>query len=456
MSNFLSYSNIFKDRELFRKSGTKSGGDFNYTDTPGTKYFKIFFYFMNGDSEKKDENSGGLLAPTWLRPVKETDLYQYNSAWSYLKMNCEDERADRLENFVNLLSNISAESPWYFSEISGIDTALERKVSEKDFKIEETRKKISIKCLSDPYDDRISTLLDLYRAIVWDWQSKREIVPANLRKFDMGIFIYNDPIIPFHKMSDGILSDIFKSYEYAGIGETNSEYKTSYKYIEFHNCEFDYDSSKSGLSTLTNKEGIMPEYNIDIFFDDCYEERYNEFLLQEIGDYILQDTSYSDSTNILNDPFYNEDLEKRLNFFDKGFLTNLVGQVANVGVDAAKGLVNRALLGNLYTFSLTKMAKQLKGIVEGDVWSTARGVSEYIKDAKQRKENQVNIGHSLFTEPQKTIPSAGEIGDIFEDPQPNQPVDQIGNMFDNTPKKIRPSIKRIGNLAKSQTIANNL
>ena len=423
MSNFLSYSNIFKDRELFRKSGTKSGSDFNYTDTPGTKYFKIFFYFMNGDSEKKDENSGGLLAPTWLRPVKETDLYQYNSAWSYLKMNCEDDRANRLENFVNLLSNISAESPWYFSEISGIDTALERKVSEKDFKIEETRKKISIKCLSDPYDDRISTLLDLYRAIVWDWQSKREIVPSNLRKFDMGIFIYNDPIVPFHKMSGGILSDIFKSYEYAGIGETNSEYKTSYKYIEFHNCEFDYDSSKSGLSTLTNKEGIMPEYNIDIFFDDCYETRYNEFLLQEIGDCIMQDTSsfiQDPSLDII--PFYNEGLEKRLNFFDKGFLANLVGQVANVGVDAAKGLVNRALLGNLYTFSLTKMARQLKGVVEGDVWSTARGVSEYIKDAKKRKENQVTIGHSLFTKP----------------------------------KKILPTVQRIGNLAKSQTIANNL
>lgn len=435
MSNFLSYSNIFKDRELFRKSGTKSGSDFNYVDTPGTKYFKIFFYFMNGDSEKKDENSGGLLAPTWLRSVKEADLYQYNSAWSYLKMNCEDERADRLENFVNLLSNISAESPWYFSEISGIDTALERKVSEKDFKIEETRKKISIKCLSDPYDDRISTLLDLYRAIVWDWQSKREIVPANLRKFDMGIFIYNDPIIPIHKMSTKI-NDI-----YSGIGETNSEYKTSYKYIEFHNCEFDYDSSKSGLSTLTNKEGIMPEYNIDIFFDDCYEERYNEFLLSIIGDFILKD---EDKNNPINDT----ELEKRLNFYgdnaseqldsfqnlkqskskinkineNNRFLSNALGQVVNVGIDAVTGLVKRAVLGNLYTFSLTKMAKQLKGVVEGDVWSTARGVSEYIKDAKQRKENQVNIGHSLFTKP----------------------------------KKILPTVKRIGNLAKSQTIANNL
>lgn len=419
MSNFITYANILTDRELFRKSGTKSGGEFNLTDTPGVKYFKIFFYFLNGDADGEERYSGGLLAPSWLSNPKENELYMYNSAWSYLKMNCEDERAELLEKFIHLLSNINSQSPWYFSELSGLDSALERKISERDFKIDEQRKKISIKCLPDAYDDRISTLLDLYRAIVWSWTTKREIIPSNLRKFDMGIFIYNDPIKPFNYIN---------SDDFSYLGNNSSgQSKTSYKYIEFHNCEFDYDSTKSGLNGINNKEGLSAEYTIDIFFDDCYETHYNEFVMSTIGDLISWDINtnlYGNDSNSENKTELKNQIDKKMNLYgnDSNFLSNAFGQIINVGEDAVTGLVKRALLGNLYTFSLSKMASQAKGLIDGNIWSTMRGVSEYIKDDQQRKENQLPIGHSLFIKSQK----------------------------------ILPTVKRIGNLASSQTIANNL
>ena len=65
---------------------------------------------------------------------------------------------------------------------------------------------------------------------------------------------------------------------------------TSYKYIEFHNCEFDYNSAKTGYETIDNAEGITQEYTINIYYDDCYENRYNEFISKEIGDMIYLDT----------------------------------------------------------------------------------------------------------------------------------------------------------------------
>jgi hypothetical protein len=75
-----------------------------------------------------------------------------------------------------------------------LDTALERKIiTETDFKLED-RKSIVIKCLPDAYDNRIGTLLDLYRSICYSYTNKKEIVPANLRKFDMGIYIFNTPM----------------------------------------------------------------------------------------------------------------------------------------------------------------------------------------------------------------------------------------------------------------------
>ena len=99
-------------------------------------------------------------------------------------------------------------------------------------------------------------------------------------------------------------------------------------------------------------------------------------------------------------------------------INQLLGEAKNIG----EGLLKKATLGNLYTFSLTKLGDQLKSAAQGDVWSTIRNADEYIKDAKQRHENQIPVVHSLFVKP----------------------------------KKILPTVKRIGNLATSNTIVNNL
>lgn len=410
MSNLLSYESILRDRNNFRKAGAKNGNEFNLFDTPGSKFFKLFFYFNNGDVDGLlgETNSGGLLTPTWKLDgaSNEKNLHQYNSAWSYLKLNCEDERAELLQQFVSLLSNISSESPWYFSEISGVDEALNRKqITENIIKIDEQRLKISIKCLPDSFDDRIGTLLDLYRSVVWDWISKREILPSNLRKFDMGMFIFEEPTLPFtHKK--GSIED----FDHAVISLSNTgsnDHLFSYKYIEFHNCEIDYNSSKGGVSTLNNTTGINPEYTIDIYFDDCMEIRYNEFLLKTIGD-LIQLEHQNSSSNDLIDYYENK----------SGMMYQLAGTAENI----ATGLFKKAILGNLFTFSLTRLGDQANALMNGDIWTVARGASEYIRDAKQRKENQLPAGHSLFSKP----------------------------------KKILPTVQRIGNMNSSKTIANNI
>lgn len=437
MSNYISYDNILKDRNNFRKSGTYSGSEFNLFDTQSHKYFKLFFYFNNGDVSGDLSANNGLLTPTWfVDGIDDKTYYMYNSAWSYLKMNDEDDRADLLQNFVNLLSNISSESPWYFSEISGLDAALDRKAINADnFIIEQARQKITIKCLPDSVDERIGTLLDLYRSIVWDWISKREVLPANLRKFDMGIFIFETPSIPMHKTNT-----------YADIGESQSNYQTSYKYIELHNCEIDYNSTKNAYTTLNNKEGFENEYNIEIYFDDCYETRYNEFIMNEIGDLIVASTQqqvYKDK--------YNTELNSRINYYGNyesddeelkkfddgrfkekrvvrkipnknGFISNAVGQLINLGVDYVNDIVKKAVLGNLYTFSLTRLSNQAKGLIQGDIITAARNVSEYIRDQDKSKTSQVITRQNLFSDK----------------------------------KTITNTIKNLGNLSQNNTIANNI
>lgn len=570
--SFFSIYDALIERDIFRSSGGAADpGDFNKFDTPGHKYFKIFFYFSNGDSDNNCffESDSGLLAPTWLLPPEELvdlKLPRYESAWAYLKRNCEDERAAQLKEFVNLLSNISTRSPWYFSEIAGLDAAIERKVMEDNLQIDAKRPKISIKCLHDSVDDRIGTLLDLYRSIVFSWTMKCQILPANLRKFDMGIFVFETPNEPFHVFTSS--HDLYQSASTILMGKQkssdSSSYKTSWKYYELHNCEIDYNSSKALTANLNNKEGFNPEYTIDIHFDDCYEVRYNEFLLREIGDMVVNDVKSwkfglpDQNTNYYGVPeidltiqnedgsieepdrieiylqrdnykeayesgvrstyeypttgytdYYNGDelWFKNLNDYSYSYSeptdqnNEVLGNIAyggyrksgnqnnttsgnitetgyeksgnqnnttsgNIGQDSgkignlnpntstditysnqrfvpekpnpfvnalsqvvgtAKNYVNskiaRAMLGNLYTYSLTRMSDQLKAAARGDIWSTIRAVNEYSKDNRHRN---------------------------------SKPGFTDNNIFDNKPVRVIPSVKRIGSITKGKSIANNI
>ena len=466
--DMLSYASILNDIQKFKRSGTNSGSEFNYYDTKAHKFFKILFYFGE-DAGKNDKNktyfdSGGLLTPTWNK-FKDIETFQgiddnkviynvyddeynyynsnlenlhiYNSAWAYLMLNDEKQRAKHLEHFVNLLSNISSEAPWYFMAIEGIADALDRKPA-TDGKFEFTEsKKLTIKCVEDAFDNRISTLLDLYRDITWSWNMKREILPANLRKFDMAIYIFESPIVKWHEEWNNGFNNTINI-------DSKSGYQPSYKMLEFHNCEIDYNSIKSAWSELSNEGGIQPKYSIDIKYDDCYEISYNEFIMEKIGDIILSDF-YSSSSLYPKDTIDKSTLmaglNKRMNPYDKGFLGNALNQVIGAGVNYIEDKLERALLGNLHTYSLTQIGSQIKDLMNGNVIKTVQGAKDYIDEAKKRKEQKSPPNNNISTSDKYGRPTE------FDDNEDNNPT---GNLFSNeVPVKEKPS----GNITAQQLAA---
>ena len=304
-TNILSYASLVKGIEQFKRSGTKTGSEFNMFDFPSHKYFKILFYFGGlAEDETSGIYSSGLLAPTWEYEIEENEYYKVNSAWAYLKNNDENERAEKLEKFVNLLSNINSESPWYFNSISGIQDALDRKPAENEDKFDLGEiKKLTITCLPDAFDNRIGTLLELYRDITWSWYQKKQILPANLRKFDMAVYVFESQIADWHKVYPELGLGSVENEDDLIIG-TNRGFITSYKLLEFHNCEINYNSIKSGWSELNNQTGITPTYTIDISYDDCYEISYNEHMMRKIGDVIATDISQA----IISDGIINRNI----------------------------------------------------------------------------------------------------------------------------------------------------
>lgn len=408
MSELLSYANILKDIQNFKRSGTNHGQEFNIYDTPSHKYFKILFYF-GSDPEFGADGGSGLLAPTWeiFKPITIADLlgvkwkelsaseiadgmkrvaahnanhnyYDYNSAWAYLKINDEEERAEKLEQFVTLLSDINTNSPWYFSTISGIGDAINRK-SVEDGKIDVSEdRKITINCLPDAFDNRIGTLLELYRDITWSWVQKKEIIPANLRKFDMAVYIFETPEINWHKVKDRLINPkdtiIGTQNRQSAIQQlliNSNDFKPSYKMIEFHDCEFNYNAAKTAWGDIDNKVGIAPTYSIEISYKDCYEISYNDIMMRTIGDVILTDmprTAADYESKPQSDDLVQQALLKsKRNPYDHGIIGNALEQVVGTATADVKNLAKKAILGNIYGYSLTGVVDYAKDILNGNL-----------------------------------------------------------------------------------------
>lgn len=391
----LSYKSFLQNRLAWRQAGGPHSSDYNIYDYPTHNFYRILFHFENGDSDTSLEEGGmgnGLLHPTWLYTEEDwaevmnkfnpsrawdTDYWNFNTAWSYLKMNDEEERATYLREFITLLSNINTYSPWYFQNVKGIDEFVERK-GMMDGKWDE-RGKITIETLDDSVDHRIGTLLDLYRASVWSHQHKRWVIPPNLRKFDMSIIVMSVPIQGIHTIEeDNIISDALgmvgdwlttdSDENYASANPTRSVYTTSYKLFELHNCEIEYGTTKGGFS-LDNAKGSGEKYNIEISFDDLYEVRYNEFMAQEIGDLVAVD-SYVYEHNIVEtdettQTEYEQNLfgstpdtytgEKHDDLLEERLDTtssSLVDQLLGTFTSKISTKVNSAILGNMYGTSI--------------------------------------------------------------------------------------------------------
>lgn len=388
----LSYQNMLHILRRWRSAG---GEGFDLTDTPGRFFFRILFHF-NAD----DPDGGGLLHPTWLMEddgtqwvtrsdgrADELNWWKYPSAYSYLMMNDEEGRARNLRKFIELLSDINTNSPWYFQSIKGLSDALARKTTEEDILSFKDRGMISIDCLSDAVDQRIGTLLDLYRSFTWCWRTKRQILPVNLRKFDMSIVVIQSPIQSLHtpakkpKLSDA-LGKVRKwigpteDTDYALARPAEGAYMTSYKVIELDGCEFSYAGGSSAYDSLENAEGKSLDYTINITFDDAHEIRFNEFIsdLGEISDLFPTDQGhvhYSDSNNMdgsvtLPEVFKGHSPEIALARLTRRKST-ITGQLLSAATDEGAQTMNRLVLGNMFGFSLERTGQWMSDLASGNI-----------------------------------------------------------------------------------------
>lgn len=313
------YNSLYNILRAYRRSGGNADtmvGEFNRFDNPGTLYFRIFFDFQTGLLDCVNRYDLGKNAKLSQDEIWNDDVIIRNSALNYLTINNEWERADMLRNFINLLSNISTYSPWYFMSIDGLNEVLDRTEYTADSFMLPELKTVSIKCMPDASDQRIGTLLDLYRAICYSQQLHKEIVPANLRRFNMYIYIFPANTRGIHTLHKTInntdienkepVSEAFATFDHDEINvdlftgdvtKNTNRYLTSSKLILLKGCEIDVNANKSGYESISNEEGFNPTYTIPIKIRSAEEQRYNEFLMRRIGDLVVGDMDIPDAND---------------------------------------------------------------------------------------------------------------------------------------------------------------
>jgi hypothetical protein len=244
--------------------------------------FKLFFSFDQPDS--------GLLSTIESHP---------NTAYSYLRRIGENQRAEYLKKFVEMLKSINSITPWFFQTIDGLGDAWKHGYNEDEFKaILPKDRKIKIGCLDESIDLRITALLDLYRKACFDWPNRREIVPQNLRFFKVGIYCYEartinrtGSSIPMSKVqrakNEQYPPQINKNQQsntkkLLGEDPLSDEFSLDYKgdtindnisriLFMFQYCEFLPDESGTFFDGMTNKEMKLSAQTITFSYRNVYE-----------------------------------------------------------------------------------------------------------------------------------------------------------------------------------------
>lgn len=358
--------------------------------------FKIFFNFYTSEGLLANESIAGT-----------------NSALMYFKRIGDTARYELLKQFISDLSMISSQYSFLFDEITELGEILNLPMGE----FCPADQKINIRT-KETLDMKIQGLIENYRKIVWDWDRKVYVLPKNLRRFGMHIYIY--PMNVYQITAEDAQTDIKKLFPCFVVNyqpSSGSEVKKvkpqnyviaspdSFNHVlyRFDGCEFLLNNSGANfLSSVLNTAGSEPTTNLISIHPMKHEIEgditnwwhtgsknmkslaslvvgaENQSLVDNLKD-LGMDTLLDIASPITDRA--NSLINKIGIDFSKGFKENLVNIGTGALMDAAsyvatnasayvKNKINGLFYGNVYGFSFDTLASGI-GSING-IMTTAR------------------------------------------------------------------------------------
>jgi hypothetical protein len=389
------YSNFFNDRDRWMK------GIGDITSEPNWMYFKVFFDFnttnglFGGIVNEKDGN---------VRKISATSALGFYLQWAghYMAENAK-ARMVSLQKFVKTLNYISNYAPWFFTAIEGLDSLaidLQTPLKDRSFKI---------KCAPDAIDMRLTTLFDFYKFACFDYVNFKEMLPANLRKFNMSIMFFSVPL-RFIDTHSKIGSD---EYQIRGTRGSNGT-SAMCKIINFKNCEFNVERMFNTPSSMKNETPFEFSTNtIEIKYQRSFETIVNPYFnikqsmfgIESIGSDIHERfRSIGGVTNLLQNATGNK---------SNGFINTMKSVLGIVNDNSTlsstvSGAVSQSLVDETESF-----CQNLYSTVQGEWGSTPELGNIY--DTEDNKISEYDsLPNATYTVDTKSLKSKTDVGKFFE------------------------------------------
>ena len=359
----------------------------------------------------------------------------YYSAYNYLLQRDGNylrgnalKRANALRQFQILLQDINNNSPWFFQSISGLDSL--EKIAVSGFQDDQgmdsfnsartAGKTLTINCL-ESLNMKMTALANLYNQAMFDADHMKWLVPRNLRKFTMWIYvtevrnffkttrltgssaavaalddlssllttnrnpggsIANTPPGERLPSGAGAPGNAFNSFTRGVLNQSglmneidafrNQQDQSGIKPVliyECHQCEFDFSESKPFTDIDV---GIDPRAATQSFKIHVGKVRMRTQFpnIRTDGNYLVLGDSYDQNRSSVQ--IYNDSLDlETITSLGREILTNVTSQaitdLINEGVaqfiNPALSGVSQTLLGNIYSLN----PAQLQGFISGNL-----------------------------------------------------------------------------------------
>ena len=337
------YKDFINERVSFQK------GLDSIATQPAWLYFKLFFKF---------DSSYGLLGGI----MKSSDGSKFaanNTAIQYLTRNwykLNDNMGARrksLVKFVRSLSYISSYAPWFFKSVKDVNNALNMNLDNLT-----AEKSIEIECSEEATDLRLLTLMDFYKYAAYDAINQKEILPENLRKFDLDIVVFQSPIRYLQTSTRDLKG---RTTLYKNLNAANMTDRMSFKLFSFQGCEIDYSTLNTMLpQTFSNQAPFQSSPTFKIKYDRVYQHNQNEFAKVLFGDsgflWSQNEATSPETINAESDDHENKRHKMMQYAIDNKYYYNPASQTYKTLVDASESTISAAMmlidgsagLGNLY------------------------------------------------------------------------------------------------------------